>query len=361
MSRTPVVLEMQNWMPSAVKYMQPKVNDKGGKSINVISLQSNRGLHITLPLLLTWGISDFTDEKGESDGKYSISLQFPNAEYTNPESELALQKLKEFEDQIINDAVKNSEVWFGKKQSREITEYGYFPFLKYSKNKDTKQIDYSRPPSLRPKVPNYDNVWKVEVYDTKGSLLFPSDSKYATPIDFVPKQSKVACVIQCGGIWIGGKGWGLTWKLVQCVVKPQVMESVFGKCHIKLSDSDMEQIEKGPVTNDQPSEPAAAAAKPSLEQATYTENSDDEADPEPEAPAPVFAPVEPTPAPVPVKKIIKKVVVTPSVAVESPPPSVAVETPAPVEVEPVVVADVAEVASAAPKKKIIKKVVAKAP
>ena len=111
MSRTPVVLEMQNWMPSAVKYMQPKVNDKGGKSINVISLQSNRGLHITLPLLLTWGISDFTDEKGESDGKYSISLQFPNAEYTNPESELALQKLKEFEDQIINDATVHHFVY----------------------------------------------------------------------------------------------------------------------------------------------------------------------------------------------------------------------------------------------------------
>jgi hypothetical protein len=346
MSRTPVVLEMQNWMPSAVKYMQPKVNDKGGKSINVISLQSNRGLHITLPLLLSWGISDFTDEKGESDGKYSISLQFPNAEYTNPESELALQKLKEFEDQIINDAVKNSEVWFGKKQSREITEYGYFPFLKYSKNKDTKQIDYSRPPSLRPKVPNYDNVWKVEVYDTKGSLLFPSDNKYATPIDFVPKQSKVACVIQCGGIWIGGKGWGLTWKLVQCVVKPQVMESVFGKCHIKLSDSDMEQIEKGPVATE--SSELAVPSKPSLEQVTYAENSDDEADPEPEPIVPVAAPV---------KKIIKKAVVAPVIEVPVP----VVETPI---VEPVIEAQAepaaAEVASVAPKKKIIKKVVAKA-
>lgn len=356
MSRSPVVLEMQNWMPSAVKYMQPKINDKGGKSINVISLQSNRGLHITLPLLLSWGISDFTDEKGESDGKYSISLQFPNAEYTNPESELALQKLKEFEDQIINDAVKNSEVWFGKKQSREITEYGYFPFLKYSKNKDTKQIDYTRPPSLRPKVPNYDNVWKVEVYDTKGSLLFPSDNKYATPIDFVPKQSKVACVIQCGGIWIGGKGWGLTWKLVQCVVKPQVMETVFGKCHIKLSDSDMEQIEKGQVAvESSPSDPAENT-KPSLEQTTYAENSDDEAEPEPEASSPVPVPeivAEPTPvAAAPVKKIIKKAVVAPSVVVNEPPPETAVAP------EPVVEVTV-DTASVAPKKKIIKKVVTK--
>jgi len=31
-------------------------------------------------------------------------------------------------------------------------------------------------------------------------------------------MSNIACVLQCGGIWIGGKGWGLTWKMIQGVV-----------------------------------------------------------------------------------------------------------------------------------------------
>ena len=216
---SPVIIKMSEWNPSAIKYMTPKLNDKGGKSINVISNQTNRSLHLTLPLLMTWGISDFTDDKtGESDGKFSMSLNFPNSEYATPETNLALQKLKDFEEKLLNDAVANSEAWFGKKQSREITEYGFFPFLKYSKNKETKATDYTRAPAIRPKVPKYGEDWKVEVYDTKMNLLFPSPN-LSSPIDLVPKQSNVASVISCGGIWIGGKGWGLTWKLVQCVVK----------------------------------------------------------------------------------------------------------------------------------------------
>jgi hypothetical protein len=80
MSSKNIVLSVADWDTSAIKYMAPKVNDKGGKSINVLSKQTNRSLHITTPLMMTWGISDFIDDKGESDGKYQISLNFPNDE-----------------------------------------------------------------------------------------------------------------------------------------------------------------------------------------------------------------------------------------------------------------------------------------
>jgi len=310
---SPVIIKMSEWNPSATKYMAPKVNDKGGKSINVISNQTNRSLHLTLPLMMTWGITDFTDEKtGESDGKFSMSLNFPNSEYATNETNLALQKLKDFEEKLLNDAVANSEAWFGKKQSREIVEYGFFPFLKYSKNKDTKAIDYTRAPAIRPKVPKYGEDWKVEVYDTKMNLLFPSPN-LVSPIDLVPKQSNVASVISCGGIWIGGKGWGLTWKLVQCVVKPQIMESVFGKCHIQLSEEEVESIEKKPESKEK------EVIAPS-----YTEDSDQE-----------YEPV-----------VAKEVVVSKPVVVEE---------PEPVEEEVNVPEEVVE----APKKKIIKKIVKK--
>lgn len=252
----PTIIQMSNWNPAAKKYMAPKVNDKGAKTVNIISTQTNRSIHLTLPLLMTWGIADFTDQKtGESDGRFKMSLNFPNEEYATPESREALQKLKDFEEVILNDAVANSEVWFGKKQSREIVEYGFFPFLTYSKNKDTKAIDYSRPPSLRPKVPKYGEDWNIEIYDTKSNLLFPSPD-FVSPIELVPKQSNVATVIACTGLWMGGKGWGTTWKVVQCVVKPQIMEKVFGKCHIQLSGADVEAIED--------KKPAAVEALPSV-------------------------------------------------------------------------------------------------
>jgi hypothetical protein len=336
---SPVIIKMSDWNPSAKKYMTPKLNDKGGKSINVISNQTNRSIHLTLPLMMTWGISDYTDEKtGESDGKYSMQLNFPNSEYATNETNIALQKLKDFEEQLIVDAVANSEVWFGKKQSREIVEYGFFPFLKYPKNKDTKATDYTRSPSIRPKVPKYGEDWKVEVYDTKMNLLFPSP-KLASPIDLVPKQSNVASVIACGGIWIGGKGWGLTWKLIQCVVKPQIMENVFGKCHIQLSEEEVETIEQKP-------EKKEAAIVP----ASYTEDSDDDFEPI-SVPAPKVEVSVPVPVPAP-KVEVSVPVSVPKVEVSVPTPKVEVSVPD--EEEAVETEEVA-----APKKKIIKKIVKK--
>jgi len=59
----PIVLSNSDWNTSSIRYMQPKINDRGGKSINIISTQSNRSLHISTPLMMTWGISDFVDEK----------------------------------------------------------------------------------------------------------------------------------------------------------------------------------------------------------------------------------------------------------------------------------------------------------
>ena len=281
----PVVIETSEWVPSQIKYMAPKVNDRGGKSISMISKQTNRSLHISTPLLMTWGITDFVDEKtGESDGKYSLSLQFPNEEYSNKSVRDFLQKLKEFETQILDDAVANSEFWWGEEMALAVCKHTFFPFLKYSRNKDTKKIDLTKPPSIRAKVPYYDGKWNVELYNTKSELIFPCEQAHLTPVDFVPKQSQIACVLQCGGIWIGGKGWGLTWKLVQGIVKPREIVSVFGKCHIKLSQEertiiDTQKLEED-VVDDEP-QVAPVSVKTATVQAapisTHVEDSDDEA------------------------------------------------------------------------------------
>jgi hypothetical protein len=301
--------------------MAPKVNDRGGKSISMISKQTNRSLHISTPLLMTWGITDFVDEKtGESDGKYSLSLQFPNEEYSNKSVRDFLQKLKEFESQILEDAVANSELWWGEEMSLPVCKHTFFPFIKYSRNKDTKKIDLTKPPSIRAKVPYYDGKWNVELYNTKSELIFPCEQAHLTPVDFVPKQSQIACVLQCGGIWIGGKGWGLTWKLVQGIVKPREIVSVFGKCHIKLSQEERTIIDtqklEDDVVDDEP-QVAPVSVKTATVQAapisTHVEDSDDEApavkseqvkEPEPE---PELEPEQKEEVAKPVvKKVIKK-------------------------------------------------------
>jgi len=298
---TPVVLTSSEWKTDALRYMQPKVNDRGGKSINIVSTQTNRSLHLSTPLMMTWGISDFVDEKtGESDGKFSMSLNFPNKDYSNPVMDEFLAKMKAFENQILDDAVKNSEAWFGEEMSREVLKHTFFPFLKYSKDKTTKKIDLTKPPSMRAKVPNYNNRWAIEIYDTKQQQIFPCDNENMTPMDFIPKQSNVACVLNCGGLWFGGKGWGLTWKLVQCVVKPREVVSVYGRCHIQLSMDDISKMDTPVPAKDDEDEPEMVSAVPQ----TNTEVEDSDAEEE--------VAVEPEPEPVAVatkKKIVKKKVV----------------------------------------------------
>jgi hypothetical protein len=165
--------------------------------------------------------------------------------------------------------------------------------LKYTKNKDTKKIDPSKPPSIRAKVPFYNNKWGVEIYDTKDNLIFPCDNDNLTPSDFIPKLSQVACILQCGGIWIGGKGWGLTWKLIQCVVKPREVVSVYGKCHIHLSPEDRDAISSQRITDDEGILDEDDNEKPSTVFDTTAADSDEEEE-------------QPAPTPTPVKKIVKK-------------------------------------------------------
>jgi len=309
-----VVLTASEWDTSSTRYMAPKVNDKGAKSITLISQQTNTLLHVTTPLMTTWGIADYVDETGKSDGKYSMSLNFPNPEYSSAATDDLLAKFKAFEEQILNDAVANSEVWWGEKMSREVVKHTFFPFLKYPKNKDTKKTDYTKPPSIRVKVPYYNGKWDVELYDTASRKIFPDESKpELTPIDFVPKSSRVACVIKCTGIWIGGKGWGLTWKLFQCVVKPRETMSISGRCHINLGELADEGAPAEEPEAELPPPPAKTTATP-MPVSTEVEDSDAEDESEPVAAAAASQPEAVAPDPVPtateptkvVKKVIKK-------------------------------------------------------
>ena len=333
----PIVLDVNTWVPNAIRFTPPKVNDKQGKAINVISTQTGRGLHISTPLMTTWGISDFVDPTtGVSDGKFSISLTFPNGDYANKNTNAFLEKLAAFEQAILNEAVNNSELWWGEKLTLEILKYSFFPVLKYPKIKGTKKPDMTKSPTLSAKVPFYEKEgrWNVEIYDTTGNLIFPCDNDELTPAHFVPKLSSVACVLQCSSIWIGGKGFGVTWKLVQAVVKPKEVITVFGKCHISLSDEDKTIMDTDHVDPED-------AAPPSSQQisAEVADSDEEEAPPAKKtkvggsaSAAPVVAAVEkpivsaatvakpapspaPAPAPAPVseekpaaiKKIIKKV------------------------------------------------------
>uniref|UniRef100_A0A6C0HZD0 Uncharacterized protein n=1 Tax=viral metagenome TaxID=1070528 RepID=A0A6C0HZD0_9ZZZZ len=304
-----IEVDYATWNTASVKYGTPKINKVGGKSINIMNPTTNRFLQVVFPTMGTWGISDFVNkETNESDGKFKISLIFPTGDYATPETDLALQKMKDFEAQLLEDAAKNSELWWGEPMSKDILKHMLFPTLKYQKDPKTKKIDYSKDASISAKVVNYGEKWNVEIYDTQYNRLFPCDNPDVTPMDLVVKFSKVNCILECGGIWIGGKGWGVTWKLVECVVKPRDEYKSTGRCRIKLSDSDIAKFEEPAEEVVLPPVVAKSVPVAKAVENTIVEDSDnEEPEPEPEPEKVVEPQVEDEPEPV-AKKVVKKVV-----------------------------------------------------
>lgn len=325
-----IVLPTANWSTSAIKYMPPKPNKNGGKAISIISTQTNRSLCIVTPSMMTWGISDFANDEGIRDGRFNISLCFPMEDRATEATNLFMQKLREFEEKVLDDVVANSRSWIGQPMSREIAKFNMTTSLKYSKNRDTGEIDYSKPPSIRAKVAKWEDKWNVEIYDTHNNLKFPCEDHSVEPSEFVPKLSSVVCILQCGGIWVAAGKWGITWKLVQCVVKPREVVNILGNktCLIELSAEDRVAIENQQINEDVdivnddygnhvvvPLVASISVATPTVitpvAHNTHVEDSDDENS------APV-APVVPTPSPVIKKVVAKKTETIPAAPVEIP-------------------------------------------
>ena len=236
------IVNVRDYSPSTdMSYAKPKINAVGGKNVSIMNSKVRKATYLSTPLMLTWGMSEFRDEKS---GKvsYDLSLQFPNADYPDEDGEMFLEKLKQFEEKVKADAITNSKEWFNKpKMSADVIEALWTPMLKYPKNKETQEPDYTKAPSLKVKVPYWDGDWKIELYDMEQRQIWPSESGAASsPVELIPKLTRIACVLQCGGIWFAGGKFGVTWKLFQAVVKPP--QSLRGTCHIKLSSSDRERM-----------------------------------------------------------------------------------------------------------------------
>ena len=117
------IVNVRNYNPSTdIAYAKPKINSVGGKNVSIINSKVKKATYLSTPLMLTWGLSEFVDDK-TGKRSYDLSLQFPNSEYPDPEGEMFLEKLKEFEAKVKVDAVTNSKEWFNKpKMTAEVVD-----------------------------------------------------------------------------------------------------------------------------------------------------------------------------------------------------------------------------------------------
>jgi hypothetical protein len=301
------------------KYSKCKVNASGGKSVGIYNSQTGQSLYVGTPLLMTWGLQEYTDDK---TGKvsYEMSLQFPNDDFENDETKAFLKAMTAFESKLKADALANSKDWFAKpKMTPDAVDALFTPILKYPMDKATCEKDLTKKPTMRIKVPFWQGKWEgVEIYDADRNCLFPCADPAVSPKDIITKLSYMKTMIQCGGIWFANGKFGITWRFVQGMIQPRL--SMRGKCHLSITSSESSADSQKSIQNDHHTEVVHEQQQQQQKQKQHqveTVDSDDDGGDEEEfdddstpsrTSVPVVVPVTATAAVAepPKKKIVKK-------------------------------------------------------
>jgi hypothetical protein len=291
------IIDGTNIDTSLFSYSAPKANPSGGKVVNLYNKNFKESLTISTPLMITWGAQEGMDQAKNPTGKYTMSLQFPNKEYSNPDAEAFLESIRALEAKIKADALTYSKDWFGKSiTSADVMDEKFNVMLRHpKKEKGSVEPDLSKPPTLTVKVPCWKGVWQSEIYDEEGNPLFLKGKSPAhlSPLDFIKSKTHVICLIQCGGLWFVNGKVSITWNLKQAIVqKPKTSSIVEGTCFLKPKATEVARLRSLPPPEDDVDPDGAVIS-------TIVEDSDEEEE-EYELPAP---------APVVVAPVVEKVAV----------------------------------------------------
>jgi len=283
-------------------YGKPKVNAKGGKSIGITNSKTRRALMIHTPMMLTYGVNKHVNDDGSTS--YDMAIQLPREEFASPETRELQSMMAELEEKIINDAFANSRDWFGKKYSSlEVVKEFWTPILKFPKNKEDGSYDTTRAPTIKIKLPFWDGQAKFDLFDLKSNPIYPNDNG-PSPDELVQKGSNVCCTLLCGGVWITGSKFGVTWKLSQAAVKPpESFEK--GKCYVsvceKTYDSDEETFDMKKMSAVVSEPEPVSVQDPQVQEPSVTEPQVQETMVQETVPEPVVETAEPVK-----KKVVKK-------------------------------------------------------
>jgi hypothetical protein len=237
-----------------VNYKEPRLNARGGKNVSIVT-QGGGKLVLQVPLTMTWGANEMVDE---TSGRRSYSMNFQLDMNSTTYS-----KMREFEDKVIADCSANSKKWFGQNSmSEEVIKALFYPVLKHPKDKQSGEIDYERDPTLKVKLPYWDEKFSMELYDMESNLIFNKNNQ-SDDFDIMaelPQRSHVACLIECGGVWFAAGRCGVTWKFLQGKRRKPV--KIEGFCMLDDSDEEeevetieqAEQAEKEAVQEDNSAE-----------------------------------------------------------------------------------------------------------
>lgn len=305
------IIDGTNIDTSVFSYSAPKPHASGGKVVNIYNKNFRESLTIATPLILTWGAQEGQEQGTKKPtGKFTMSLQFPNKDYSTPDQEAFLVSMRALEAKVKADAITYSKEWFGKTiTSPDVIEEKFNVMLKHpKKEKGGVEVDENKPPTLTIKIPQWSGVWKPEIYDEDGEPLFVHGkvNAHLSPLEFLKPKTHVICLIQCGGLWFVNGKISITWNLKQAVVqKPK--PTMEGTCFLKPKAADKEKLKTLPPPEDDvdPDGPVSSVISAMVEDDDVNEQvySSEIREPayvqeEKQEPVPAAAPAQVAPAPV---------------------------------------------------------------
>jgi hypothetical protein len=250
------------------KYSEVKTLASGAKAV-YINYSSSK-LRIQTPVMfLPYGVSEgFEDKKAEKkiekkDKKYNLTLSFKGQD-ENPKIETFLNKMKEIEVKIINDAFENREPWFKDDfdGNKAFVSRLFSPIIKLDKDKQTGKVIGKYPPTINFKLP-YDTV--NDKFNFQSFNMDDNEVIDFSEIAVKLKSGKAQLIVELNSIWFAGGKFGCTWKVNAGKFKCSVNNSISF-----IEDSDTEKIKEDEEEEDDIDEVSSKLNE------TKVENSDEE-------------------------------------------------------------------------------------
>jgi len=139
---------------------------------------------------------------------YSVDLSFRGTE-EDPKMAEFKSMMEELDELLIDAGVKNAAAWFKMPNaSREVISAFYTRGVKYSTDREGKPKPY--PPTLKVKLAKKNGVFETQFYDAQKRSY-----EGVTVEELLVKRAETTALLKCGGVWISGTKFGLTWKAVQ--------------------------------------------------------------------------------------------------------------------------------------------------
>jgi len=258
----------------------------------------------TPSMVLPYGLNVY-DKAGPTT--YSVDVSFRGSE-ENPRIKAFYDMLVAFDERLVQAGLENAQTWFKMPgASREVIKAFYTPSIKVSTDREGKPKPY--PPTLKVKLPKKNGVFETLFYDSEKR---PYEG--VTVEELLVKGASATFLLKCVGLWFAGTKYGASWKAVQVKMDAVPSYGLGRGCAIQ-DDEDSAPVARrpaqrkpvaAPVEDEEADEedvmeavlPSKARQQPAVEQ-----DEDEEEEEVVEAPA---VPKKATAAPV--KKVVKKVV-----------------------------------------------------